>query len=183
MIQSDVVWIPPCESSFIEVSTWPDIHGHHAGMPLFERDPLVSDKSFNGVEGLFSAKDADHARLRWVIGHTFSEKAIRAQEPAVRAYIDKLICRLHQEVRGSAQGKVSLAKWFTWMAFDIVGDLTFGGSLHSLGLKMSLYVFSPLSRSYLTCESSRKTCLGGNEPSFAPKLVLQLGFPVHRAAY
>ena len=77
-------------------------------MPLFERDPLVNGKSFNGVEHLFSARNADHARLRGFLGHTFSEKAIRAQEPAVQTYIDKLICRLHQEVRGSAQGKVRL---------------------------------------------------------------------------
>ena len=101
-------------------------------MPLFEKDPLVNGKSFNGVEHLFSARNADHARMRGILGHAFSEKAIRAQGPTVQTYIDVLIYRLHQEVRDSAQGKVSLVKWFTWMAFDIMGDLTFGESFHSL---------------------------------------------------
>ena len=130
--KSDVVRISPCELSFIGVSAWQDIHGRHAGVPQFERDPLVNGKSFNGVEHLFTANNADHSRMRGVLGHAFSDRAIREQEPSVQQYIDKLISRLHGEVKGPAQGKVSLVKWFTWMTFDVMGDLTFGQTFYSL---------------------------------------------------
>ncbi len=101
--ESDVVRISPSEL---------DIHGHHPDAQPFEKDPLVNGKSFNDVDNLLTAKHEDHERMRKVLGHAFSERAIREQEPMVQMYIEKLIRRLHEQIGRSSQGKVDLVKWY-----------------------------------------------------------------------
>ena len=130
--ESDVVRISPSELSFIDASAWHDIHGYHPDAQFFERDPLLYGKSFNNVDNLLTAKHGDHERMRKVLGHAFSERAIREQEPTVQMYIEKLIRRLHEQISSSSQGKVDMVKWYGWMAFDIIGDLTFGSSFKCL---------------------------------------------------
>ena len=123
--ESDVVRISPSELSFIRASAWHDIHGSHPDAQPFEKDPLVNGKCFNNVDNLLTAKHVDHERMRKVLGHAFSERATREQEPTVQMYIEKLIRRLHEQISSSSQGKVDMVKWYSWMAFDIIGDLTF----------------------------------------------------------
>ena len=130
--ESDVVRISPSELSFIGTSAWRDIHGHHPDAQPFEKDPLVNGKSFNNVDNMLTAKHEDHERMRKVFCHAFSERAIREQEPTVQMYIQKLIRRLHEQINNSSQGKVDLVKWYSWMTFDIIGDLTFQSSFKCL---------------------------------------------------
>ena len=130
--ESDVVRISPSELSFIDASAWHDIHGHHSDAQPSEKDPLVNGKSFNNVDNLLTAKNGDHARMRKILGHAFSERAIREQEPTVQMYIEKLIRGLHEQIGTLSQGKVDMVKWYSWMSFDIIGDLTFESSFKCL---------------------------------------------------
>ena len=130
--QSDVVRISPSELSFIGASAWQDIHGHHADAPPFEKDPLLNGKCFNNIDNMFTAKHEDHERMRKVLGHAFSERAIREQEPTVQLYIEKLIRRLHEQISISSQAKIDMVKWYDWLSFDIIGELTFGSSFKCL---------------------------------------------------
>lgn len=70
--------------------------------------------------------------MRRVLDHAFSAKAFREQEPVVRAYVDKLIRCLREQVDGPTQGKVDVVNWYNWMSFDIIGDLSFGESFNCL---------------------------------------------------
>ena len=130
--ESDVVRISPSELSFIGASAWHDIHGSHPDAQPFEKDPLLNGKCFNNVDNLLTAKHGDHERMRKVLGHAFSERAIKEQEPTVQMYIEKLIRRLREQTSGSSQGKIDMVKWYSWLAFDIIGDLTFGSSFKCL---------------------------------------------------
>ncbi|KAK0507255.1 hypothetical protein JMJ35_010293 [Cladonia borealis] len=116
---------------FIDASAWHDIHGHHADAQPFEKDPRLNVKCFNNVDNLFTAKHEDHERMRKVLGHAFSERAIKEQEPTVQLYIEKLIHRLHEQISSSSQAKVDMVKWYDWLSFDII-DLTFGSSFKCL---------------------------------------------------
>ena len=129
---SDVVRISPRELSFIGASAWKEIHGNRPGHLSFEKDPAIYRKPPNNIASLLTANRADHARMRRVLGHAFSDRASREQEPVVESYVDILIKRLHQQVEGKGGGKVDISDWFRWTSFDIAGDLSFGESFKCL---------------------------------------------------
>lgn len=134
---SDVVRISPRELSFINASAWQDIHGNRPGHLSFEKDPAVYGKPPNNVASLVTANRDDHTRMRRVLGHAFSDRASREQEPVVESYVDILIKRLHEQIEGTQGAKVDVSKWFRWLSFDIAGDLSFGesfGCLENQGL-------------------------------------------------
>ena len=127
-----MVRISPRELSFINASAWKDIHGNRPGHLSFEKDDAVYRKPPNMIPSLLTANRVDHARMRRILGHAFSDKASREQEPVVESYVDMLIRNLHEQVDGVERGKVDISKWFKWMSFDIAGDLSFGESFKCL---------------------------------------------------
>lgn len=129
---SDVVRISPRELSFINASAWQDIHGYRPGHRSFEKDPAIYGRPPNNVASLVTANRDDHMRMRRVLSHAFSDRASREQEPIVESYVDILIKRLHEQVKGTGGGKVDVSMWFKWMSFDIAGDLSFGESFECL---------------------------------------------------
>lgn len=129
---SDVVRISPRELSFINASAWQDIHGYRPGHRSFEKDPAVYGRPPNNIASLVTANRDDHTRMRRVLSHAFSDRASRDQEPIVESYVDILIKRLHEQVKGTGEAKVDVSMWFKWMSFDIAGDLSFGESFDCL---------------------------------------------------
>lgn len=112
----------PDELSFISPAAWKDMLANRQG----RINPFTKDKiAFGGVRNLLTANDADHSRIRRLLSHAFSDKALREQEPIIQSYIDSLIAGLKKHCHGS-KGTADLANWFNWMTFDIVGDLAFG---------------------------------------------------------
>jgi len=126
--RSDVVRISPDELSFISASAWKDIYGNRPGHEHFQKDLLL----FSGVDSIVTAPDADHSRIRRCLGHAFSDKALREQEPLVRSYVDSLIAGLQKQIDGPAKGRIDFADWFNWTTFDTIGDLSFGESFNCL---------------------------------------------------
>lgn len=100
---------------------------------MYEKDLAIYGKPPNGVDSLLTADRDNHARMRKVLNHAFSDRAFRDHEPVVDAYIDLLITRLHEQIqeRGGA-AKVDVLDWYSWLAFDIIGDLSFGDKFECL---------------------------------------------------
>ncbi|KKY16573.1 putative benzoate 4-monooxygenase cytochrome p450 [Diplodia seriata] len=116
----DVVRISPDMLSFTAPEAWNDIYGHGTKQ-RFQKWGMT--RSHAGVDHILSANDADHARQRRSINHAFSEKALRAQEGLVMAYINKLTRALETQPAGAV---VDVKSWLEWTAFDIIGELAFG---------------------------------------------------------
>ena len=89
---------------------------------IFQKDLTL----FAGSDSIITANDADHARMRRLLGHAFSGKALREQEPLIQSYVHNLISGLHRHTQDRNKGKVDLADWYNWTTFDVVGDLSFG---------------------------------------------------------
>lgn len=130
--KSNVIRISPNELSFIGATAWSDIHSRRSGYPSFEKDVAIYGKPVNGVDSLLTANQSNHSRMRRVLDHAFSDKASKNQEAVVQSYVDNLVIRLHGQVKGLAAGKVDIVKWYNWMSFDIIGDLSFGESFDCL---------------------------------------------------
>ena len=104
------------------------MYAHRQGHKNFQKDLTL----FAGIDSIITANDADHARMRRLLGHAFSDKALREQEPLIQSYVNSLISGLHRHTQGRNKGKVDLADWYNWTTFDVVGDLSFGESFDCL---------------------------------------------------
>ena len=131
----DIVRVAPNELSFASGKGWEDIYGYRAGHPQFPKNPIWWGELPGRTESIVSAsKPADHARMRKVLGHCFTAKALMAQEYVVQSYINRLIGKLHEMLRRdiSQANIVDITDWYMFTTFDIIGDLGFGETFHCL---------------------------------------------------
>lgn len=125
-IYGPVVRVSPNELHFNSVQAWDDIYGHRPGHPNFHKDPIHvgSVEPVVGVTTLTMADDANHARQRRALAHSFSQKALVEQEDIIQDYVGKLIKHLG---RMGEKGKdFNMVNWLNFTTFDIIGDLAFG---------------------------------------------------------
>lgn len=123
----EAVRFGPDDVSFITAQAWKDIYNHgHGDRQL----PKVLHSTSNPSD-IISANNADHSRFRRALSHAFSAKGLQAQEPILRAYVDKLIERL-KEIAASPNPEANMVKWFNLTTFDLIGDLAFGESFGGL---------------------------------------------------
>ena len=127
-----VVRINPNTLSFNTAQSCKDIYGHRPGRAQLPkvRDDLSDQTSHPSL--ISTIGDADHARLRGLLSPAFSERAMREQESVIVGYIDFLIQRLKDQIRGPMRGEVDLVRWYNFTTFDIIGDLALGQPFGSL---------------------------------------------------
>jgi cytochrome P450 len=131
-VYGDVVRIGPNDLSFINADAWKDIYGHRPGRPELEKDKKFYLNGGIAPPGdILTANEADHSRFRRLLSRSFSEKALRDQEPLIRKYVDLLISRLHRRIQDN-RPIVDLVSWYNWATFDLIGDLAFGEPFNCL---------------------------------------------------
>lgn len=122
-----VVRVSPNELAFNSAQAWEDIYGfktggrknmHKDAIHVGSVDPLP------GASTLTMADDANHARQRRALSHSFSERALKEQEYIIQSYIDKLISNLGR--MADASEEFNMVNWLNFTTFDIIGDLAFG---------------------------------------------------------
>jgi cytochrome P450 len=102
-----------------------------------ERDIYSSHRASGGKQlgkynmgGIFNnSNDADHSRLRKILGVAFSDKAVREREPFLQDYTALFIKRLKEQPVGKP---IDMVWWLGCIGFDTVAHLTFGDSFHAL---------------------------------------------------
>lgn len=125
---SDVVRISPHELSFISYSAWKDIYSTRNGHPGFPKDQV----GFGGKDSILTANNADHSRMRRLLSHAFSEKALREQETLLQFHVKKLIDGIQKHLQETQNGEINMVDWCHWVSFDIIGDLAFGEPFYCL---------------------------------------------------
>ncbi|CAF9936538.1 MAG: hypothetical protein ALECFALPRED_006883 [Alectoria fallacina] len=106
-------------------------HGNSQGKAAYAKrswvHPVALAKTVNRVESILNVEsDVEHSRMRRVLANAFSEKAVREQEPLIQEYVSLLMRSLHETAE---EGPQNMVAWYESVAFDIIGDLTFGQSL------------------------------------------------------
>ncbi|KAF5672002.1 cytochrome P450 monooxygenase [Fusarium heterosporum] len=95
------------------------------------------DKTGPGMLGMRDSQK--HSRRRRLLAHPLSNSSLPALEPLVRAKVDLAMEQMEKEYKRF--GYADCYKWFSFMATDIIGDLTFGSSIRMLEQgKKSQYV-------------------------------------------
>ncbi|TGO06800.1 hypothetical protein BTUL_0510g00010 [Botrytis tulipae] len=123
-----IVRFAPNDVSFISAQAWNEIYGHgKPNKPTMSKDLRLYRETLTESKNILIANDADHSRMRRLLSHAFSEKALRGQEDIMQSHIDKLISSLG--TRADEQGEtavVDLCLWYNFLTFDVLGDLAFG---------------------------------------------------------
>ncbi|KAH9219182.1 putative cytochrome P450 [Leptodontidium sp. 2 PMI_412] len=128
----DVVRIRPDTLTFNSAAAWKDIYGIRPGKSQLQKDPqFYAITGDTGADIIFSG-DADHARMRKLLSHAFSDSALRQQEDLLTPYFSLLVTRLKEQIDGPNAGKVDIKNWYNFLTFDIIGDMSFGESFHAL---------------------------------------------------
>ncbi|KAE8157663.1 cytochrome P450 [Aspergillus tamarii] len=141
----DIVRVAPDELSFVDPRAWRDIYTSERE---FVRPHQYKDQPpGKTAPNLIACSEADHARLRKNLAPGFSEKFAALQEPILQKYIDTLFVKLDAKITGSAgdsatkYADVDLVEWINYLAFDVIGDLTWGSSFGCLeGLRYHPWV-------------------------------------------
>jgi cytochrome P450 len=121
---SDVVRTSPDELSIISPEAWKDLYGLRPGHKNIPKDMRLHV----GIDSIVTAKDADHSRLRRVLAHAFSDKALKEQEPLIQSHVDMFLGQLEKQSKDPSAGKPNFADWYNWYTFDVICDLSFGQS-------------------------------------------------------
>ncbi|KAF2273806.1 cytochrome P450 [Westerdykella ornata] len=125
-----IVRIAPDELAFQSISAWTDIGGHRKlGQPEMTKEPVFNEAFKDNLLGV--TKREDHSRMRRILSRGFSASTMQKQEPFLQRYVDKLISELRKRC-DDGRALINIEAWFSFTAFDIIGDLTFGESFGSL---------------------------------------------------
>ena len=127
-----VVRLSPFELAFNSSTAWQDIYGHRNGRQDLDKHPIHvgAVDPMPGVSTISMARTEEHDRQRRALSHGFSKKALWDQEAGVNAFVTKLIDNMHSFARkGEA---FDIVKWFNFVTFDVIGDLSFGESFGCL---------------------------------------------------
>ncbi|KAL2192616.1 cytochrome P450 [Corynascus similis CBS 632.67] len=120
-----VVRVSPNEVSFISVEAREEIYGLRKGGLNMEKSPIFLGAVGNvdGQTGVSLALNKEHARQRRALGYLFTNSALLHLEDLTQAQIRKFISMLKTM---AAEGQaVDVADWYTYLAFDIMGELCF----------------------------------------------------------
>lgn len=120
----DIVRISPNELSYITAGAWKDVYANRVNHTLLPKDEKFYHPPPGGAHSILTAPHEAHSRIRRLLSHAFSEKALRDQESLIKVYVDLLVQRLHEE-SNSKSASLDMVSWYNWTTFDIFGDLMF----------------------------------------------------------
>ncbi|KAK2813209.1 hypothetical protein FQN50_000887 [Emmonsiellopsis sp. PD_5] len=118
-----IVRIASNELSFTHTQGWKDIYGTNAKVQKIK--PISGVEEEGGALSVVTAEGDTHTKQKRIMKTMFSEKK---KESVFISYADQLIQRL----LAFEDRPISLADWYSFTTFDIIGDLLFGEPLGML---------------------------------------------------
>lgn len=119
-----IVRISPNELSFDSAGSFRIINSS-----LFVKSSFY--EHFGQATPVGHIRDREHSIARKRLSPGFSISALRSQESVIHKLVDQFINQLrsHSEKNGAG---ISMGEAFTWLTFDIVGELAFGDSFDAV---------------------------------------------------
>jgi cytochrome P450 len=119
-----VVRVAPNMLSFNTASALKTIYGHSAAARCIQKGQFYT--AYPAVKGVHNTHNAisklEHGFKKRVLSVAFSEAALKSMEGMVIDAVDKLI----DGVRRDGKNGVDMGERFSWLTFDVMGELCFG---------------------------------------------------------
>ena len=127
------VRVAPNEISFATGDAWQEIHGLRSNGRAMLKNPIWWGELPGRTPSIVSALDlAAHERMRKLLSHCFSVKALNGQEETVQQYVSMMIQKFRERAGDARKTTVNIVDWYMYLTFDILGDLGFGESFKCL---------------------------------------------------
>ncbi|KAJ9604715.1 hypothetical protein H2200_010829 [Cladophialophora chaetospira] len=96
----------------------------------FLKSPWYQKFNESPHPGIFSMIDAkEHATRRRLFAQSFSKTSLGRFETQIRKKVDTAVSKIDRDMKVD---KADILKWFTFMATDVIGELSFGESFNML---------------------------------------------------
>lgn len=98
-------------------------------VPIYSITSEYYDAFVSIRRGLFNTRDRiEHTRKRKVISHTFSAKSVGQFEQYIHHNLELFFSQWDRlsTLANGGYARIDALNWFNYLAFDIIGDLTFG---------------------------------------------------------
>lgn len=119
--------ISPTEVAVADLDASRAIHKVGSGFNKAEWYMKFTESPRPGIFAMLDPKQ--HAARRRLFAQAFSNTSITKYEPIVREKIDVAVSKIK---RDAERGTADILKWFTFMATDVSGELSFGKSFGML---------------------------------------------------
>jgi cytochrome P450 len=120
--------------NFVSVNTVTglhDIYGH--GKKIRKSDFYSAFPAIKGVWNTHNAIDKGiHGRKRRVLSQAFSDNALKGMESVMLLHVRQLCSILGGERKENGETKWNMADWFSYLSYDVMGELCFGKSYDML---------------------------------------------------
>ncbi|KAF4498270.1 Isotrichodermin C-15 hydroxylase [Fusarium agapanthi] len=114
----------PKDVSFITAEASKKIYGHKAaGHKSFEKDFRMYRQK-RPCSSIVRSDQEDHRRMRRLLAHAFSSKALRGQGDVVDHYVELFIKGLTE--RAQRGEEIDIVAWYNFASFDLIGHLALG---------------------------------------------------------
>ncbi|RPB04471.1 putative cytochrome P450 [Choiromyces venosus 120613-1] len=125
------VRLAPNQVSFCSEGSWKEIYGHVGGRKQFLKSNFYTQQFPHIVNERDPIK---HSEIRRLLSHGFSPRAVGEQEAYVHEYVDRFIQKvnIYATKKDSPEEGEEMTKWYSFLTFDIIGDLAFGEPFGSL---------------------------------------------------
>jgi len=130
--EGPVIRVAPNYILFYANSALKEIYG--SGKNVMNADQYVHLRRNPKVVTTFSATDKkEHAFRRRIISHGFSEAALRSMEGEILSNITIFCGKIGEGASGHSWSVPrNMAKWASYLTFDVLGSLSFGKSFGML---------------------------------------------------
>ncbi|KAL8704956.1 MAG: hypothetical protein Q9201_001902 [Fulgogasparrea decipioides] len=123
--------LAPDEVSFASEEAWTDIYSYRRGHKRALRDKAYYIAPNDQADNLITTSDEKfHARVRGLMSNSFTEDALRSQQPLIHRHADMLVSQLLRHATApdntGKRGCVNLTDWLNFFTMDVIGDLAFG---------------------------------------------------------
>jgi len=130
--------------SFNSATALKTIYGHGAAAKNIRKGKFY--EAFPAVKGVHNTHNAisktEHGFKRRVLSVAFGENALKSMEPAVLEAVDLLV----DSVRKDGAKGVDMGARFSWMTFDVMGELCFGKTFGMLTDETQRFVTDLISK-------------------------------------
>ncbi|KAE8150222.1 cytochrome P450 [Aspergillus avenaceus] len=126
-----IVRVSPNELSFGTVESWKAIYGHTDPIP---QKAAYYDIFSAGLRSKCLGSERDerrHAAMHRMLAPAFATRALLDQEHIINRIIDRFVQIVGERAPPGSQG-INMCKWYEMCAFDIMGEMAFGESFHSI---------------------------------------------------
>ncbi|ORY64872.1 cytochrome P450 [Pseudomassariella vexata] len=126
-----IVRISPYEADTSSIPAVKLVHNATMKSQPFLKSPFYSTLITDSDSVFNTIHPANHRKYKRLLSSPMSESGLKAFLPQIDAQVRLAMTKIREEDDGP-RGVADVAKWFMFLSFDVIGELTFGESFGNL---------------------------------------------------